>query len=81
MTMLTACFARALLSESHIHGGDKRKGTTIPYLSHLLSVAALTLEFGGSEDQAIAALLHDAIEDGGGRPRLTPSTQASPASS
>lgn len=43
-----------------------RKGTTIPYVSHLLGVAALVLEAGGDEDQAIAALLHDAVEDQGG---------------
>jgi len=40
-----------------------RKGTEIPYISHLLSVAGIVLEFGGTEDEAIAALLHDAIED------------------
>jgi (p)ppGpp synthase/HD superfamily hydrolase len=43
-----------------------RKGTQIPYVSHLLSVAALVLEAGGNEDEAIAALLHDAVEDQGG---------------
>lgn len=53
-----------------LHGADVRKGTTIPYLSHLLSVSALVLEHGGDEDQAIAALLHDAAEDHGGQARL-----------
>ena len=49
----------------HIHAEQLRKGTTTPYVSHLLGVASLTLEYGGDEDQACAALLHDAIEDGG----------------
>jgi GTP pyrophosphokinase len=48
-----------------IHGAQLRKGTTIPYLSHLLAVTAIVLEHGGDQDQACAALLHDAIEDGG----------------
>jgi GTP pyrophosphokinase len=46
-----------------IHADHLRKGTNIPYLAHLMSVAALVLEFGGTEDQAIAGLLHDAVED------------------
>lgn len=54
----------------HVHGGQVRKGTTIPFVSHLLSVAALVLEDGGDEDEAIAALVHDAVEDGGGGERL-----------
>ena len=49
---------------------QRRKGTAIPYVSHLLAVASLTLEHGGDEDQAIAALLHDAAEDQGGQARL-----------
>jgi len=53
-------FARVL------HDGHERKGTSIPYLAHLMSVSALVLEHGGTEDEAIAALLHDAIEDQGG---------------
>ena len=48
------------------HRRQVRKGSEIPYASHLLAVAAITLEMGGSEDEAIAALLHDVIEDGGG---------------
>ncbi len=48
-----------------------RKGTSIPYIAHLLAVAATVLEYGGSEDMAIAALLHDAVEDQGGEPRLS----------
>lgn len=53
-----------------VHEGQVRKGTDIPYLSHLLGVASLILTHGGTEDEAIAALLHDAVEDGGGLPRL-----------
>jgi (p)ppGpp synthase/HD superfamily hydrolase len=48
-----------------IHAEQRRKGTSIPYVSHLLAVAAIVLEHGGDEDQACAGLLHDAIEDGG----------------
>jgi (p)ppGpp synthase/HD superfamily hydrolase len=70
MTILTERFNQAFLYTSHIHGGHRRKGTSIPYLSHLMAVASLTLEHGGSEDQAIAALLHDAAEDQGGQERL-----------
>lgn len=47
------------------HGPQRRKGTAIPYLSHLMAVAALVMEYGGDEDQAIAALLHDVLEDCG----------------
>jgi (p)ppGpp synthase/HD superfamily hydrolase len=61
-------FETALLYSLHLHAQQKRKGTAIPYISHLLAVAALVLEDGGSEDEAIAALLHDAIEDQGGEP-------------
>ncbi|WP_297088779.1 HD domain-containing protein [Thermoleptolyngbya sp. C42_A2020_037] len=50
----------------HLHQHQLRKGSTVPYISHLMSVAALVLEDGGDEDAAIAALLHDAIEDQGG---------------
>ena len=46
-----------------LHADHARKGTTIPYISHLMAVAALVMEHGGGEDEAIAALLHDAIED------------------
>ncbi len=48
-----------------IHAGQFRKGTATPYVSHLLAVASIVLEHGGDEDQACAALLHDAVEDGG----------------
>ena len=51
-----------------LHRGQVRKGTAIPYISHLYAVAALVLEWGGDEDAAIAAFLHDAVEDCGGTP-------------
>jgi GTP pyrophosphokinase len=69
-TVLTDRFDRALLYATHVHGGQVRKGTGVPYIAHLLAVAATVLEYGGSEDMAIAALLHDAVEDQGGEPRL-----------
>ena len=49
-----------------VHDGQLRKGTTIPYITHPLAVCALALGFGATEDEAIAALLHDTAEDGGG---------------
>lgn len=69
-TILTDRFDRALLYATHVHGGQVRKKTTIPYIAHLLAVAATVLEYGGSEDMAVVALLHDAVEDQGGEPRL-----------
>lgn len=68
--VLTARYTAALDFVRILHAGDVRKGTTIPYVSHLMSVSALVLEYGGSEDQAIAALLHDAAEDHGGEKML-----------
>lgn len=62
----TARFDAALAYATDLHRDQGRKGSGIPYLSHLLSVAAFVMEDGGSEDEVIAALLHDAIED---RPR------------
>jgi len=53
-----------------LHAADLRKGAKAPYLSHLLEVCAIVLRYGGNEDAAIAALLHDAAEDHGGQPRL-----------
>jgi len=61
-------FAFALGYAAQLHRHQRRKGTNIPYISHLLAVAALVVENGGTEDEAIAALLHDAIEDQGGEP-------------
>ncbi|MGE3992527.1 HD domain-containing protein [Pseudorhodoplanes sp.] len=69
-TALTERFDRALLYATHVHGGQVRKGTSTPYVAHLLAVGATVLEYGGSEDMAIAGLLHDAVEDQGGEPRL-----------
>ncbi len=63
--MLTHRLAEALAMAIEAHGDQKRKGTEIPYVSHLLAVAAIALEHGADEEQAIAALLHDAVEDGG----------------
>lgn len=63
-------FSAALAFANELHGAQTRKGTDIPYIAHLLSVAALVIEAGGSEDAAIAALFHDAMEDQGGRPTL-----------
>lgn len=64
-TRLTDRFTNAVAYATAAHGNQTRKGTAITYLSHLLGVAALVLEHGGSEDQAIAGLLHDCIEDQG----------------
>jgi (p)ppGpp synthase/HD superfamily hydrolase len=69
--VLTERFEQGLIYASQVHDGHRRKSTDIPYLAHLLSVAALVLEDGGSEDEAIAALLHDAIEDRPGLASLT----------
>jgi len=69
-TILTDRFDRALLYATHVHGGQVRKGTSTPYVAHLLAVSATVLEYGGDEDLAIAALLHDSVEDQGGRARL-----------
>ena len=63
-------FEQALLFAREKHAGQSRKGTRVPYFSHLMSVAALVLEAGGDEDLAIAALLHDVVEDCGGAPML-----------
>ena len=67
---LTERFLAAVALAQEVHGHVRRSGTEIPYLAHLLVVTGLVLEDGGDEDQAIAAMLHDAVEDGGGRPML-----------
>src|SRR5437867_12842859 len=64
--ILSDRFVRALRFTTELHRKQPRKGTKIPYISHLLSVASLVLEHGGNEVQAAAALLHDSIEDQGG---------------
>lgn len=68
--MLGSRFRQALTYAARLHARQTRKGTARPYIGHLLGVTALVLEHGGDEDAAIAALLHDAVEDQGGRPRL-----------
>jgi (p)ppGpp synthase/HD superfamily hydrolase len=60
---LTERFDEALAYASRHHRNQLRKGSRVPYMSHLMTVSALVLEHGGTEDQAIAALLHDAVED------------------
>ncbi|HXZ81632.1 MAG TPA: HD domain-containing protein [Terriglobales bacterium] len=67
----TRRFEDALSYAAELHRNQKRKGNAnIPYVGHLLGVASLVIEAGGDEDMAIAALLHDAVEDQGGKPRL-----------
>jgi GTP pyrophosphokinase len=61
-------FEDALVYAARLHATQVRKGTSTPYVAHLLGVAAIALEHGAGEDQAIAALLHDAVEDQGGAP-------------
>ena len=61
---------RAFRYAAEKHAGQTRKQSAVPYLSHLMAVASLVLEAGGDEDMAIAALLHDVVEDCGGMPRL-----------
>ena len=67
---LTPRFEEALVYAARLHAHQTRKGTEIPYISHLLAVTALVLQDGGEEDEVIAALLHDAVEDQGGRETL-----------
>ncbi|HET7376742.1 MAG TPA: HD domain-containing protein [Anaerolineae bacterium] len=64
--MFTDRFSQALNLAQQLHATQVRKGTDIPYIGHLLAVTSLVIENGGSEDEAIAALLHDAVEDQGG---------------
>ena len=68
--ILTDRFDEAFTYAHGLHRRQARKGTAIPYVSHLMTVAALVVEHGGDEDQAIAALLHDAAEDQGGAETL-----------
>jgi GTP pyrophosphokinase len=68
--LLTARFDTALHYATRHHALQLRKGTPIPYAAHILAVASLVLEMHGDEDEAIGALLHDVVEDGGGRPAL-----------
>ncbi len=59
-------FKDALIYAAKLHAEQTRKGIEIPYISHLMGVASIALEYGADEDEAIAALLHDAVEDKGG---------------
>jgi (p)ppGpp synthase/HD superfamily hydrolase len=66
---LSPRFSEALLFAASLHQNQNRKGATeVPYISHLILVAGTVLEYGGTENQAIAGLLHDAVEDQGGGP-------------
>jgi GTP pyrophosphokinase len=64
--MLSERFTDALTFATQLHARQTRKGSEVPYIAHLLGVASTVLEHGANEDEAIAALLHDAIEDQGG---------------
>ena len=67
----TSRFEYALLYAARLHSDQLRKGEPpVPFISHLMAVSAIVIENGGSEDEAIAALLHDAVEDQGGTRRL-----------
>jgi len=68
--ILTERFSVALTFATRLHAAQLRKGTTIPYISHLLAVTGIALQHGATEDEAIAALLHDAVEDQGGATTL-----------
>ena len=69
-TQLTRRFDDALLYAHEIHRSQSRKGNGSPYIGHLLGVSSIVIDDGGSEDEAIGGLLHDAAEDHGGRERL-----------
>lgn len=64
--MLSSRFIEALTYATELHAKQVRKSSGVPYISHLLGVTSIALEYGANEDEAIAALLHDAIEDQGG---------------
>jgi len=68
--MLTDRFTDALVYATQLHAIQVRKGCEVPYISHLMGVASLVMEMNGDEDECIAALLHDAVEDQGGKPQL-----------
>ena len=70
MPTLTNRFDEAFVYAHQVHGHHTRKGNGFPYIGHLMGVASIVIDDGGTEDEAIAALLHDAPEDRGGRPRL-----------
>jgi (p)ppGpp synthase/HD superfamily hydrolase len=64
---LSRRFQEALVHACELHADQTRKGSGVPYVAHLLAVTSIALEYGASEDEAIAAVLHDAVEDQGGR--------------
>ena len=68
--ILSERFEDALALAASAHRNQRRKGSEIAYVGHLLGVCALVIEEGGNEDEAIAALLHDVVEDQGGKSRL-----------
>ena len=70
MPTLSRRFDEAFVYAHEVHGSQIRKGNGVPYIGHLIGVASIVIDDGGTEDEAIAALLHDAPEDRGGRPRL-----------
>jgi (p)ppGpp synthase/HD superfamily hydrolase len=70
LMLLSLRFREALACAAELHAGQERKGSGVPYLAHLLAVASIVLDYQGSEDEAIAALLHDAVEDQGGAATL-----------
>jgi (p)ppGpp synthase/HD superfamily hydrolase len=70
MAVLSDRYARAFAYAFDLHREQVRKGSGIPYVTHLIAVSGLVLEYGGSEDEAIAGLLHDAVEDQGGASTL-----------
>jgi (p)ppGpp synthase/HD superfamily hydrolase len=67
---LTEKFERALQYAAIAHAGQRRKRSDVPFMAHLLGVVSIALEYGADEDEAIAALLHDAVEEAGGEDRL-----------
>ncbi len=70
MVTLSSRLDEAVRYAREAHADQRRKSTEVPYLGHLMGVASIVLDDGGTEDEAIAALLHDAPEDQGGRGRL-----------
>jgi (p)ppGpp synthase/HD superfamily hydrolase len=70
MPALSSRFDEAVRYAHEVHGSQTQKGSDVPYLAHLFGVSSIVLDSGGGEDEAIAALLHDAAEDHGGRERL-----------
>jgi (p)ppGpp synthase/HD superfamily hydrolase len=70
MPTLTSRFDDAFRYAHEVHASQTRKGSSAPYIGHLIGVASIVLDDGGDEDEAIGALLHDAAEDHGGRARL-----------